>query len=111
MYIESSNPRLNGHKARLVTGNWLRPISTQSSTCLRFFYHMYGRTMGSLRVYLQYVEMDEPTLIWELQGNQGESWNEAKVPLNAIKPFKVGQFDYKASDIIRYIKYCISISF
>eukprot|EP00794_Sanderia_malayensis_P018554 gene18554-20418_t len=89
MYIESSSPRLNGDKARLVSGKWLQPISIRSPTCLRFFYHMYGHTMGTINVYIHYVEMDDATLIWQVQGNQGQRWNEAKIPINAVKPFKV----------------------
>ena len=97
VFIESSNPRLNGDRAKLVSAKWLQPVSLTSATCLQFYYHMHGHTMGSVRVYIQYVEMDEPTLIWSMSGDQGHSWQKAKVSLNAVKPFKVGERDISES--------------
>ena len=45
MYIETSSPRVNGDKARLrFTG------SDSGAFCLKFFYHMFGKSVGTLRV-------------------------------------------------------------
>ena len=48
MYIEASSPRKLGDNARLSS-----PIYSKSTvpSCLKFWYHMYGSTMGTLNVY------------------------------------------------------------
>jgi len=64
MYIETSSPRVAGDNAKLeisVSGN--RELS-----CLEFFYHMYGSTMGSLNVFSGNV------LVFSLSGDQGDYW-------------------------------------
>ncbi len=48
MYIETSSPRRRGDKAILQTGNEYPADGVDK--CLKFWYHMYGRTMGRLIV-------------------------------------------------------------
>ena len=43
-YIEASNPRVNGDNAKLVVPNYT------GSVCLRFYRHMYGLGIGTLRI-------------------------------------------------------------
>ena len=64
MYIEASPPRRRGDKARLNS-----PIYSKStgSSCLKFWYHMYGRTMGTLNVYA--VLAGRYQKIWSKSGN------------------------------------------
>lgn len=50
MHIETSSPRLQGDKARLVS---LEQTSSSSDRCVTFWYHMYGQDTGTLNVYLQ----------------------------------------------------------
>lgn len=33
--------------------------------CFRFFYHMYGRLVGTLRVYVKPVDVEMETVIWD----------------------------------------------
>ena len=68
MYIETSSPRLPGDNAKLdlsVSGNG-------ALSCLKFFYHMYGDTMGTLTVY------SGNTVVYNISGDQGNYWKEAK---------------------------------
>ena len=47
MYIETSYPRKQGQKARLLS-----PAYTDNSDiCVKFWYHMYGNGIGTLNVY------------------------------------------------------------
>lgn len=39
--------------------------------CVKFYYHMYGRSMGTLGVYRS-SRPDDPLL--EIEGDQGNSW-------------------------------------
>lgn len=51
MYIETSRPRLEGEKARLMTPTFnVAPKNpygaTNSAYCFSFYYHMYGKHIG-----------------------------------------------------------------
>ena len=41
--------------------------------CLRFFYHMYGSTIGRLNV------MIDGRRVFSASGNKGNKWNEARI--------------------------------
>lgn len=50
---------------------------------------MYGKTMGSLRVYID-VQEKQPQRVWEINGNRGNMWKMARVSiLNNKSPFQV----------------------
>ncbi|XP_018561994.1 uncharacterized protein LOC108904074 isoform X2 [Anoplophora glabripennis] len=84
MYIESSG-RNENDTARLIS-----PIfeKTDTDTCLEFFYHMFGATTGSLRVYVKTVgeswELDPNSAIFSKKGNQGDKWFRSYHPLGVI---------------------------
>jgi hypothetical protein len=84
MYIESSNPRVQGDKARLSTPQY----PPTNSMCLTFWYHMYGSDIGSLNVYIStYNKLNSPILT--LQGNKGNSWNIAQTTVQSQEKYKV----------------------
>ena len=59
---------------------------------LKFWYHMYGSSMGTLDVEISTNGgITWPTNVWTLSGNQGNSWIEATVNLSAYS----GQSDIK----------------
>ena len=47
MYIETSAPRRPNDRARLTSPSY--PAATDNE-CLQFYYHMYGRNIGTLNV-------------------------------------------------------------
>ena len=47
MYIKTSSPRKPGDKAKLV----ISVPNNGETSCLSFYYHMYGATVGTLNVY------------------------------------------------------------
>ena len=68
MYIETSSPRRQGDNAKLqvsVTGNG-------AAACLVFYYHMYGKTIGTLNVY------SGNELVFNVCGNQNNHWIRAR---------------------------------
>ena len=68
MYIETSSPRVAGDNAKLelsVSGNG-------ALSCLKFYYHMYGNTMGTFTVY------SGNSVVFNTSGNHGNYWIEAK---------------------------------
>ena len=91
VFIEASH-RKYGDKARLIS-DWLEPNKTM---CIQFWYHMYGRDVGKLNVYI--VANSSQTQEWSQEGNQGNRWFFAQVPIYHTSPYKVGM--YKLSLVV-----------
>uniref|UniRef100_A0A3B4ZX85 MAM domain-containing glycosylphosphatidylinositol anchor protein 2-like n=1 Tax=Stegastes partitus TaxID=144197 RepID=A0A3B4ZX85_9TELE len=93
MYIETSRPRLEGDKARLLspTFNMNAKSSAPSVTyCFSFYYHMYGKHIGALNVFLrQKGQTVTDTSVWSLTGNQGDRWRQAKVNIQPTAAFQM----------------------
>uniref|UniRef100_A0A8B9RQ75 MAM domain-containing protein n=1 Tax=Accipiter nisus TaxID=211598 RepID=A0A8B9RQ75_9AVES len=95
MYIETSRPRLEGEKARLVSPVFsVAPKNpygaTNTAYCFSFYYHMYGQHIGSLNVYLRLkgqTAIENP--LWSSSGNKGQHWNQARVNINPPTSFQV----------------------
>ena len=81
-YIETSSPQRQADQARLVSP----PL--HSSRCLVFYYHMYGRGMGALRIKVV-LNVFLSKVVWELNGDQGDKWYRASVPLNISSTYRV----------------------
>jgi len=73
LFIETSSPRQNGDKAELGTN---KAIPLKAGAFLAFDYHMYGSSMGSLKVF---ADSDE---VFSKSGNQGNTWVAANIPLD-----------------------------
>ena len=66
-------------------------IGPGKSTCVQFWYHMKGKDIGSLKVYIQNNETK--TLIWNTTGEQGDKWNFGQVGYKGdSKSYKVRVF-------------------
>ncbi|KAL0969623.1 hypothetical protein UPYG_G00229960 [Umbra pygmaea] len=97
MYIETSRPRLNGDKARLMTPMFnvapKSPYATMTTTatyCFGFYYHMYGKHIGALNAYLrQKGQAGTDSSVWTLVGNQGDKWKQAKVNIHPTSSFQL----------------------
>ncbi|CAH3118157.1 unnamed protein product [Pocillopora meandrina] len=88
MYIETSSPRRQGDKARLVSEDF-SPV-TIHGRCVKFWYHMYGASIGALRI----LEKTGPgnkseSVIWELSGNFGDQWYSGQAPITSGSPYQV----------------------
>ena len=73
VYIETSWPRKLGQTARLVGG----PFS--GIMCMRFYYHMYGRHIADLQIYLQDTNSGMENYVWGRYKNQGNAWKFSNV--------------------------------
>ena len=74
MYIETSWPRSNGDKARLLFSppSWV----IGNFSCLKFYYHMYGSSINHLNVF------NGNTNVFTKSGQQGNRWLFAEVTIN-----------------------------
>ncbi|XP_028283475.1 MAM and LDL-receptor class A domain-containing protein 2 [Parambassis ranga] len=72
LYIKSSSPSLKGNAGQLKSS--LLPPAGEEGYCFTFWYHMFGSTVGSLRMFLQTTDPWKKTLVWQKSGNQGDEW-------------------------------------
>ncbi|KAL9985794.1 hypothetical protein ACROYT_G008239 [Oculina patagonica] len=72
MYIETSSPRRQGDNAKLNTPK----LQFSGNMCMKFYYHMYGASMGTLNVILN------GKTVFSAGGNKGNKWLEAAVTVN-----------------------------
>lgn len=84
MYIETSRPQHPGDKATLNS----EILSYTGHQCMNFYYHMYGPTVGTLRIWILPNGTVNPIPLWELQNNQGNHWNQGRIAL----PRQTGTF-------------------
>ncbi|XP_046508088.1 MAM domain-containing glycosylphosphatidylinositol anchor protein 2 isoform X3 [Equus quagga] len=122
MYIETSRPRLEGEKARLLSPVFsIAPKNpygpTNTAYCFSFFYHMYGQHIGYREMVLDaksdlevemktirkgvlnvYLRLKGQTTIenplWSSSGNKGQRWNEAHVNIYPITSFQGKTYGY-----------------
>ena len=103
-YIESSG-RLNGDRARLVVG-WFK--KSKFNSCLKFSYHMYGQTLGSLKISL--LDSDKNQTLWHRKGDatMGDKWMRGQTPFFAKKDFMVSKIIFHVNILMRFllIKHC-----
>lgn len=85
MYIETSFPRKPNDKAWLISPKY---TPAPNGKCFNFWYHMSGRHIGSLNVYLK-DSIRLGKMVWNETGNQGSSWLQAKAPIKTNLPFQV----------------------
>ncbi|KAH9494982.1 hypothetical protein Btru_018318 [Bulinus truncatus] len=84
MYIETSSPRVAGDVARMLS-----PVyPATDGCCLKYWYHMYGSTVGTLSLYLRDVRGND-LLLDSKVGNFGNQWLLAQVDLISLTPFQV----------------------
>ncbi|EDO41042.1 predicted protein [Nematostella vectensis] len=74
MYIETSHPRLPNDNAKLEKPG----LSFDGNTCVRFFYHMNGTSMGKLVVKIG------SKVVLTLAGNKGNAWKMANIAIKDV---------------------------
>lgn len=75
MFIEASS-KGRGNNAILYSPLYRGMVEQ----CVEFFYHMYGRHVGTLNVYAQ-ARGDVLRSVWRAYGNQGDVWSNARLAI------------------------------
>ena len=83
IFIESSDYETRSVTAVLASG----VVDSSERTCIQFWYHMRGREIGILNVYIRTNETR--TLIWQLAGEQGDNWNFGQVGYKGDSRYEV----------------------
>ena len=86
MFIETSSPRRPNDKAHLESEEF-QPTGS-SGRCLKFWYHMYGATIGTLNVWMS--SNGSLGMIWSLAGNRRNQWNFGQAPVSSGNVYQVG---------------------
>ncbi|XP_019646180.1 PREDICTED: enteropeptidase-like, partial [Branchiostoma belcheri] len=77
IYIETSSGS-SGSVARVISPL----VTTTSAKCVQFWYHMYGRDVNRLRVYMKTgSSLGNP--VWTRTGAQGNQWRSGQVDIPA----------------------------
>ena len=84
VYIEVS-PQRPTQSARLSSP--AVSVSSSSTKCLNFWYHMYGPHVGSLNVYTNTTTLGSS--IWSRNGTQGNQWKLATVEIQMSQTYSV----------------------
>ncbi|XP_053395397.1 MAM and LDL-receptor class A domain-containing protein 1-like isoform X2 [Mercenaria mercenaria] len=84
LYIETSSPRIYNDYAEIFGPSFR--IDKGQTWCFSFWYNMYGRTIGSLTVYIS--DGKSKNSIWTINGNQGTSWLKASVNITGNGLYK-----------------------
>ena len=74
--LMEANGRRPSQKCQLVSPQ----IVSKTSTCLQFYYHMYGTQVNGLYVYAKRGN-NMGAAIWSMRGNQGSQWQVGQVTL------------------------------
>ncbi|MEM1000210.1 MAG: T9SS type A sorting domain-containing protein [Bacteroidota bacterium] len=93
-YIESSSPNHPDKKAGLVSACFPLAFSGLESPELRFKYHMYGETMGTLTLQILPDGESTWTTIWSQSGDKGDEWRQAAVDLRPFIANNIVQFRF-----------------
>lgn len=78
-YVEASSPNYPSKSAELISPCF--DFSGLSSVAIDFAYHMYGSSIGMLKLEAK-NENGTWQVLWSIAGNQGNIWNTATVSLD-----------------------------
>ena len=84
LFIEAKSVK-QGEKAILESTLFLPTPSY--GICFDFWYHMYGRDMGSLSIYTNVSNLQ--SLIWTQFGNKNNMWFNGQVSIRSSKAFRI----------------------
>jgi hypothetical protein len=99
MYLETSFPQKENDKARLISPEY---TVASGGSCLQFFYHMWGPTIGTLNVYLKEGDVIHGSPLWALKDDQGDLWRPARATIKATGKFQVKKKKAKTCIIINF---------
>ena len=90
MFIETSSPQKENDTARLISPEY---TVTPGGSCLQFFYHMWGKTTGTLNVFLKEGDIIQSNPLWSLKGDQGDVWRSASATIKSTGKYRVNTIE------------------
>ena len=91
--MEASSPRKANDTARLasptIQGSGARARRAVGDCKIRFFYHMYGSSVGQLNIYTATTYGQPGIKVWSTSGNKGDMWLRGEATLSSAANFQV----------------------
>uniref|UniRef100_A0AAX7UIQ1 MAM domain-containing protein n=1 Tax=Astatotilapia calliptera TaxID=8154 RepID=A0AAX7UIQ1_ASTCA len=92
LYIEASAPREFKDTAVLLSPVF-KPThhggKSYNHCAFRFYYHMFGKYVFYLAVYLRTTATGRGQMLWVKYGNQGDFWHRETLYLSSAQPFQI----------------------
>lgn len=92
LFIEASTPQQFKDTAVLVSRTFQPTVNRSHGNrncAFRFNYHMFGKHVFSLAVYIRTRVSGRGPLLWVRYGEQGNMWHRKTLYLSSIRPFQV----------------------
>ena len=87
IYIKTSLHSIND-SARILSPS----LTTSGSTCVLFWYHMFGSDVSTLNMYVMTSSGSMGRPVWTKAGTQGDRWIAGQVDLGAQSGTKVQEY-------------------
>ncbi|XP_018613321.1 MAM and LDL-receptor class A domain-containing protein 2 isoform X2 [Scleropages formosus] len=87
LLVESSCPSAKGHVAEVRSP--LLPPAGRQGYCLTFWVHMFGATVGTLKVFLRESDPPQRMLVWQRERTQSDQWQVARSHVTLQKVHQV----------------------
>ena len=100
-YVQNTKPMKRGDRIIFQS-----PLMLASQACLRFAYHMHGRTMGALEVLVRNGKYSRR--MWYKKGEQGTSWKKAEIDLTINIEYNVRFCSFKILSL-NFVTVCKAI--
>lgn len=83
--------------------------TSEHGECLMFWYHMNGKDVGSLNIYVQELQNPRSRIpVWSASGDQGEHWRHGRATIiSPHSPYKVRVDEFKGALNILNIALCL----
>lgn len=75
----------------------VNPPTSEHGECLMFWYHMNGKDVGSLNIYIQDLQSSRISQIslWSVNGDQGQQWRHGRATIiSPHSPYKVWKEEF-----------------
>lgn len=100
IYTEATAPRQPRDKAQISL------TRSSGTSCMHFYYHMYGEDTGELNLYHYNTWTRRRRLLWSRSGPQGKEWLESrKIKLKAGKYQVYEALHIHRDDVIRMARW------
>ena len=83
LWISPSYYPLGANKSTSIVSETIFTNNYQNGSCFTFNYFMTGINPGTLNIYRKLHSIADKNLEYTLNGNQGNAWKQAKIPLVA----------------------------
>ena len=79
VYLKTAPPRKENDKAVIVSHTY--PRTTGKGVCFNFWYHLMGKDIGTINIYIIQKYQTKRLKLWTRSGDQGKIWKHGRVTI------------------------------